>query len=282
MKCSVLGTNILMPVTQKLYNERYNTAEVVHGVNFKKSFIDMSWDCFQNNLSWLLLNSLFSIYEGFLASIKSRFRLTDTDIKNLQFPTKKELKAGKSCGVKAVIMKIQNQNTSSIMNTCFYQKYKSSKNYPNSDIDNLLKCYRYFKELRNCYIHNNIIATKELKCAYDDYEPVKNLLGMKKELLIAEPIIGNTMEAYLYGVIGFSDVILKMLYYIDAEILKTNQGELHFKEVVTRKYTKKEMFSSDKNKCISQINHFCMGLGFMCPENPLELKNFLQNNGLHL
>ena len=91
MKSSVIGTKELIPVSQSLYNKRYNTADVVHGVNFKKAFIDLSWDDFKNNLSWLLLNSLFSIYEGHLNNLKSKLSLLDDkDIKNLQFPERYE------------------------------------------------------------------------------------------------------------------------------------------------------------------------------------------------
>lgn len=282
MKCSVIGTNELLPVSQKLYNERYNTAKVVHGVNFKKSFIDLSWDDFENNLSWLLLNSLFSIYEGYLNNLKSDFSLSDNDIKNLQFPTEIDSSTGIPCsGYDKIIRDINSRSNSNIMNDCFYSKYKSSKNYPLVPIENLLKCYRYFKELRNCYVHNNIIASQKLKDAYDNYITVKSSLGIKKELIIDVPVVDTEIKAYLYGVIGFSEIILRLLYHLDTELLKTTQGENYFKDNINKKYKKKEMFSTDADKCIKQINRFCTGLGFMQPENPLQLKKYLIDNNLH-
>ena len=110
-----------------------------------------------------------------------------------------------------------------------------------------------------------------------------NLDEMLKEYLrdVKEIKQDNTeIKAYLYGVIGFSEIILRLLYHLDTELL-TTQGENYFKDNINKKYKKKEMFSTDADKCLKQINRFCTGLGFMQPENPLQLKKYLIDNNLH-
>ena len=116
------------------------------------------------------------------------------------------------------------------------------------------------------------------KKAYDDYIKVKSSLGIKEELEIDIPVVNSPVKAYLRGVIGFSDIILKLLYHLDAELIKTNLGENYFKETINAKYKKKKGFSTDSEKCEKQISHFCTRVGFMQPENPLKLKKYLIDN----
>ena len=46
------------------YQQIIDPENSVQGVNYKRAFIETSWDTQEENLAWVLLNNLFAIHEG--------------------------------------------------------------------------------------------------------------------------------------------------------------------------------------------------------------------------
>jgi hypothetical protein len=76
----------------------------------------------------------------------------------------------------------------------------------------MLKCYKYFKEIRNCQIHNGGVADKKVVDAFNDFLPVSSAASLKvKETMEFFPAnLGDKTNISLRGVVGFCDIILSV------------------------------------------------------------------------
>lgn len=273
MRSEIIGIKEIYPeMTESKFNNRYNYASVVHGVNYKRTFIDNSWEDFQEKLAWLLLSNLFSIYEGWLAGLHNSVFPT-LDEKKMQFP---------SSSLSGISYELNRLTTtkSAITTACFYNRYKGKKHYSSVPLDNLIYCYRYFKELRNCYIHNGIKASQKLCDAYNDFLPYHSAsdLGIKEKLEIISPVLGKTCRISLRGVIGFSEIILRLLVTCDAELLQSMEGEQYLIEQLRAVSTNLKVLSGNPTKALHQAGRYCVKAGFMMPDDLETMKRYLLAN----
>lgn len=183
LRCEVKGIlNEKPDISNNDLDKKFSLGSDIKGVNLK-SFCENSWSEQKEWIGWLLLNTLISTFEGYLTSLASIF--SNMTIKNMQFPNT----------IEQEIIKIVN-HSSLIMHRTFYSVYKNKKDRDYDKIVNLMKCYRVFKELRNCLVHNGGIADKKLCDAYLVYQPIAfpSYLGLKKELEIIQPAIDNKIN----------------------------------------------------------------------------------------
>lgn len=276
MKSEIAGIKAIYPeISESKLNNRYNYASVVHGVNYKRTFIDLSWEEFQEKLAWLLLSNLFAIYEGWLAELKEDC-FPNMDIKNMQFPT-----VGTTKGIYNEINKFT-ASSSTLTSACFYAKYSSKRHYSLVPLDNLVYCYRYFKELRNCYIHNGIKVSQKLCDAYLAFLPYHSdtALGIKESLEIHSPILGDSCSVSLRGVIGFSEIILNMMVTCDAELSKAKEGEDYLLKQLKQVHTQLRCLNGDPEKSKKQAGRFCVKAGFVMPDDLETMKQYLLDNNI--
>lgn len=281
MKSEILGLKALDPdITESKFNARYNIAHVVHGVSFKHSFIDMDWDDFTENVGWIVLNNVISIYEGWLKELHDDvFNDSACELKEkeMQFPTN---------GVKGIIPEMTRLTAaqSTLVKNGFYNFFITKPHYSSVPLDNLLYCYRYFKEMRNCYLHNGIIATQNLINAYNDFLPVASsvLLGVKECPQYIKPVINEKAKVSLRGVIGFSEIILNIIVTCDAELLCSKYAEIDMYKRLNSHVSIKKVISSNPTKAKKQVEGYFVKHGFVKPQNIDEMKQYLLDNKMIL
>src|ERR1700730_5241202 len=88
-------------------------------------------------------------------------------IPRLQFPSNEQHTDGVLMGLSELTL-----NTSPVMSSAFYRGLTASKKYSLYTLNNLLKCFRYFKELRNCYMHRGRTCDNRLYGAQSQFIPV--------------------------------------------------------------------------------------------------------------
>ena len=108
-----------------------------------------------------------------------------------------------------------------------YKSLAAAKKYDLARIDNLLKCFRYFKELRNCLLHRGRKCDGKLYGAQSEFKPVATRQDLGMDFVPQHSIyaIGDPVEVALHGVLGFTEVILRIITTVDAELSKTRTGE---------------------------------------------------------
>lgn len=219
-------------VTENDLLRRFDWGSQIHGVNLKKAYIDHSWSDQQENFAKILLTNLFSIYEGWLADIQITLNIADDFVKDMQFTTRFDRNNRPVDGIRFGIQNIQIHQSIPIRNA-FYNQLCNNRKYSLIHLDNLLKCYRFFKEVRNCYIHHGGIVDQRLENAYHEFQPVATVadLGLKEVPNHIQPIINNPIQISLRGVVGIGDVIIRIITTLDAEFSVTQIAE---SEIISR------------------------------------------------
>jgi hypothetical protein len=102
--------------------------------------------------------------------------------------------------------------------------------YSGSKVIPILYCYSYFKELRNSIVHRNGKVSKALVEAYNAYQPMANpaslqISGAPPQGTIGQIALGSEINLSLFGVVGFNDIVLRLMATLDIEAGLTDFGE---------------------------------------------------------
>ena len=214
----VKGVKIQYPqITEAQFNSSFGLGANIHGVNFKKAFINCDWTTVEQTLAWILLSSLFSIYEGWIAAINNNIFQGHLDTVSFQVPNNPNITR------LSIIDSIQNllQNKSQFMENTIFPEYSTQKHYSFGNLNSLLKCFRFFKEMRNCFTHNSSITDSKLVAAYSEFILIATTqdLGLDEVPEHYPPILNQPVQISLRGVIGFSAIIVKIITTCDAKLL---------------------------------------------------------------
>lgn len=265
-RSQVIGTYIVNPnVTPHQMAAKYGLGSSIHGVNFKKVFKDTPWEIHEENIAWLFLNNIFPIYEGWLEELHNQvFSSLNGNISTsfMQFPS--------SCGRGNIVQEITRltANESSIDKAAFYSQYSLKKYRCFSKLDNFLVCFRYFKEIRNCYMHNNMLADVKLIDAYNAFR----LLTAPSDLCMSEipkhyaPILNKKIQISLRGVIGFSQIIIQIMVTSDAELLRSKYAEAELLRRLSAAVPTPLTINSDRSRAIRQIKGIFKKANYITPD----------------
>jgi len=253
--------------------------EDIHGVNYKKAFICDSWEKQEEEMAWILLNSLFSIHEGWASSIYEIFKGADFS-KEREFTT--NLENVQLDGLFDTYFVPQNMK-SIIINVSMQNTYISTLNIDMSKMDKYMLMYRYFKELRNCYMHNNVITNNRVVTTYNNYiSSVKSPSDVAVVELpeIYPPVQGQKVKISIRGVIGFSQIIRRIIIISDIKLMMSKFAE---QEIINRCHYSnwiKCTLSGTKSEQIKMINKYFKKIGMPKPTNSLDYKGLLVSGGI--
>jgi hypothetical protein len=221
----------------QVLDDRFVSGSGLHGANLRRACIDTSWEYQQQQFAKFVLISLFSIYESWLADVLQivapAARHRDLD-KRCQFPDS-TARSGK--GVTTAIAEIK-LNSSPMTVGAFYAALQKQKKNALPKIQELLKCYRAFKESRNSFAHQNGLATQVAVDAYQAYAVLSALdLALPEKPVLLPVSLNKPIALSLRGVIGFSDVILRIIATLDAEFSCSHLAERELREQWVEKYS---------------------------------------------
>lgn len=249
--------------------------------NLRGACVDTTWDEQQRVFAKFVLIDLCAIFESWITQVLGCLSSTSTqDAKDLQFPTVASGSARR--GVQAAIDRLT-QPESSILRPVFYDLLRSSPKNAQPNLENLLRCYRYFKECRNCLAHNGGIATPKAVDAYVDFLAVATpaSLGMTEVPIHHAAVLDQPVLLNLRGVVGFSDIVLRMIVTLDAELSRSWRAERHLKDQWLRRngrrYTLKSTNAQDRAR---QIQRLVAKLRLPRPQQTAALENWLRAENL--
>jgi hypothetical protein len=202
---------------------KYNTAPGTRAsTNLITPFVKHTWEMQRDRLAEITLINIIAIYEFWCDEICSVFGRPQL-ANRLQFPSN----AAGTNGILSVLTEMKTNNISPMMRKSVYPGLIATGKYSLATLNNLLKCFRYFKELRNCLMHRGRICDQRLCYAQRRFVSVadKGSLGMGFVPDYHLATIGHPVEVQLHGSLGFTDVILRIVTTIDAELSETVIGE---------------------------------------------------------
>ena len=271
LRCMVNGVKKEFPsVSESELAAKFSLGSGIHGVNYKRAFIEHTWEQQQADFAWILLNSTIPIFEGWLEELKNSC-FPNLQVKKMQFPT----------DVQAEVMSLTS-NTSTMLKNAFYTTYLNKRDRCYGQINALLHCYRVFKESRNCYMHNGAKANTNLIQAYNAYLP----FATPADLEVSEvpefpiPILGSEIEISLRGVVGFSFILIKILVSLDTELLCSIDAEKEFVARYKEKHAILRTLKPDADGARRQVKQYVQQCGFSAPLSIDDVIQFLLNQHL--
>ena len=237
---------------------RFVSGSDIHGANLMRSCIDNSWQEQQGRFARFLLVDTLSIYESWLHSVLASLRQDSVENeKDLQFPTNVSAR-GKLQGVGPALKRITTPPSSVLSGALYPQFLRHSKNSL-SNLENILLCYRYFKECRNTLVHSGGTSTQATLDAFAAFQAVANPKQLDFKVVPEHtiPTPGTKIELRLRGVVGFSGLVLRLIATLDAELSRAaaadNLLEGRWRRVHQQPYTLPKKGSPERQEILARL-----------------------------
>lgn len=178
----------------------------IHGLNPKRIGTELSWEYEEQYIAELLLINAIAIFDTWVDDFVDSALIGQSN--NQKKPIKEAIKRGDFSQFDNALAQ---ENTSSLAG-CFHFTAKRQDTY----IDNLRLVYKYFKSCRNCCAHGN---RKFSSVAETNYEAIKDFTkddcGVKEFPKIAITKSGDPLKLILRGIVGFYDVLIRIINHYD-------------------------------------------------------------------
>jgi hypothetical protein len=264
--------------TVEQLRSRFSEGADIHGANLRRACIEHTWDQQRETFAGMLLTNTFAVYEGWIEHVLDDLgKNTRTLLKALQFPEDHV----KKTGVRSAIADI-NLNQSNALTNNFYAALCGGPNFAMANLDAMMLCYRFFKEMRNCQMHGGGVADQKLVDAYNNFLPCATaaVLGVGEVPKHAPVVLGGNVNLNLRGVVGFSHIVLKMMATLDAEISKSQAAEKPFIKRWKQKHPQKYIMSGGAEARKQKIKNLLKHAHFPEPSNPKEVETWLKHLNL--
>ena len=217
--------------TQETLKGRFALGSGLRGGELKRACVETSWEKQQEEFAAVVLINAIAIYEDFTASIVAKAALTKSrdTADALQFP--KALTASDHDGYDWSFARFGPSVPE--LRGVFYMGH-GAKRYAGLNINKLMICYRYFKEMRNAIAHNGGKANQRMLDAYQAFSAVATVaeLGLEEVPPHHRVSLGHPVKLDLRGVTGLCNVVLRLMVTLDAELSDRNVALIEFDERV--------------------------------------------------
>lgn len=237
--------------------------------NLYRACIEQSWEQQEYSISRNLLTNIFAIYEGWIETILPLLGVDIKESKKFQFPNT----------ARAMLTSMQQHENARLVNA-FYPVYVAKNSGSKlSHLESYLKVYRYFKECRNCIIHSGGRTNQNL---VDAYAAISGLLA--SDLDVAEvpdmqsvTSVDALVTLSLRGVVGFSQIVIKLVEVLDMEFIKADKALERFVAQIKEFTPYPEYPSQDENKAKKMIEGIMRRSGFLPPIHSNEFYQLLKS-----
>lgn len=254
---------------------RFVLGSGIRGVNLKRSCIESSWELQQEQFARFLLIEFCALYEAWIDAVLDEIGQNNGASKQLQFPT------NGGYGVRNALAVLQ-ANTSPELETAIYPALQTNRKYSLAQLDELLICYRYFKECRNVLVHYGGVATQRAVDAYAAFSQLSRAALGVTEVPAHYPILAekDRVELSLRGVVGFGEIVLKLVSTLDIEISRSVHAERVLKDRWSAVVGKGRDLPAAPRARREAIIKLIRKLDLPAPRSPDALLPLLKRNGL--
>lgn len=189
---------------------KFFQTKYIHGLNFRRTALELSWDEQERYIAKLLLVNITSIYDAWVDSI------IDSAFSSL-LSKKKKIKI---CdGMKMGDFSLVDIELAGIAKSALLGCFKKQHILAQTQLSALTICYKYFKSCRNCCAHGDVAFSPQAERDYIPYAPlIKTDLGLPEKPASYQTVAGQPFEISLRGVVGFTHVIYKIMRHYDCAL----------------------------------------------------------------
>jgi hypothetical protein len=167
------------------------------------------------------------------------------------------------------------------MTQAFTRQLRKAPKYSRRHLYSLLICYRYFKECRNVFMHASGVADSRLA------EVSNELAGLSATDLGTRSVpehlvfaIGDLVRVSPRSAVGLSDVLLRVVTTLDADLSCSLEAERHFLARWRRMHRARRYMATEPAKRTRQVVSRTTRLGLPVPAATESLDALLTTEGL--
>jgi len=254
-------------------NDRFVAGSELHGTDLHRASVQTTWDDQKSRFASIILMNAFAIYETWADEMVKVMQVSFTG-KRLQYSNSTGRQGN---GIESAIA-IMTADRSPTLEASYYPVFSSLEKYSGSLLPNLMLAYRYFKEIRNVEMHSGGVASQAAQDAYTAFVPYSDQrgLGLKGELAFEPVIAGSPVCLHLRGVVGFCDILLRIIATVDAELCRSRKAESVLRHYLAASEYRQMMLSGDPKKRRGQVVTRCTRAGLPRPKDPEAIYQFLR------
>jgi hypothetical protein len=255
---------------------RFVLGSGVQGANLRRACVDTGWEEQQSRFASIMLTNAFSIYEHWADEVLREIQSGQIGGRRLQFPDSKA-KPGFIGTIQGLTA-----NVSPTLDGAFYPIFSSQPKYSWQHAANLLLCFRYFKEARNSEIHHGGRASDAAADASAAFVLVssKQHLGMKGSLDFVPLAKGQPVSLSVRGVVGFCDVLIRLMITADAELCRVPQAERLLEHRLRNAKREYNTLAANRSRREYHITRRCAAAGLPRPANANLVYKFMVGKGI--
>lgn len=229
--------------------------------NLYRFCIEDSWADNEYRIAKNLLTNIFACYEGWVENILT---LLKRNVRKegicLQSPT------SQPNNHQSLLSKMIIGNNADLIKA-FYTEYKTKcKLYNSAHLDNWFLYYRYFKECRNAIIHQGGQTTQKV---IDEYAKILPLTATDLDVIelpqTFSTSLGEPIKLSLRGVVGFSQLTIRIVSTLDIEFIKARYADEYFGKRILEELKGRQTASASTIKRKSQVISFANKGRFKTP-----------------
>lgn len=222
LRCDIDGLLQNEPnISAKELAARYTIGANVVGCDLKGVRSRFSWKDYKSSFSWILLNSTCAIFESWIDKLLGSNSVIPLQQANV---------------ARRHIQEIVKNDNCEDMRRAFLKSYQANPKYSETQLEVYLKCYSLFKEMRNAYMHVGRIVTQRCYSTYLDFSKscTKESMGGETVPSISSLVRGTPIVLDYRGVIGFTNIVIRLLRTYDIMLLPTHKAKKAFIERANR------------------------------------------------
>lgn len=256
---------------QDQLNSRFVEGTDLPESDFREACINQTWDQQKEQFAAFLLIDIFALYESWIDNT-----LGDG---GLQIEEGKRTSLGKALqfsNARNALLALTTDKSPMLINA-FRPRLLQNPKYAEEKLENLIACYRYFKEIRNSLAHRGGIADKKAEDAYSEFASVASvsMLGVKEVPLHYPVVSGQKVKLNLRGVVGMADVIKRLITTIDIELCQAKKAEREFETRWKAINGSLPIYLPVKQR-EARLRQYVRKLGFPNPSATDEIEKFLK------
>lgn len=208
----------------RMLDARFAVGSGIGSGSLKRATIDTTWDEQLDKFSSFILINAIAVFEDYVSTICEVSSLSNSKKKDIfnkmQFPSHHH-----NGGIASAISTI---GTSNVATGAFTWNSKTARRMDEPNVEKLLVCYRYFKELRNSISHNGgRVGQRQLDAQAEYAQEISNNKIGPVNAPVYLPVTATSDAAKISyrGIIGFSEVILSLIATYDLILSKTKVVE---------------------------------------------------------
>jgi hypothetical protein len=206
---------------------RFASGTDIRANNIKGTIINTSWEDQLDQFAQVVAVNLIAMYEGWAEELMSKFSQPNLS-KRVQWPSRGKY-GNLRDGISEALAQAKTDGISNEMKQAFYPVYSANRKYSLSHLDALLALYRYHKEIRNSMMHRGGVADTIAENARRQASTLnRSDIGLRSSPDLSTITVGQIVKMNIGQAIQLSDVLLRIVATIDAELCFTSYAEKTF------------------------------------------------------